>query len=164
YALAADNVLDALLVDAEGHGRRRVLGDPRRKLGRCLRVEALALDTVAAPAHWWHHVGPALPDEFYISIFLTIGGSDSSGNATVSFTGLVLGPKELVMSRFPELGLNETEVSEMSWVESAARFAWLSSAEELTSRDTKTKRYYGNMKSDYVRQPIPTDAIAAIIR
>ena len=60
--------------------------------------------------------------------------------------------------RFPELGLAESEVSEMSWVESAARLAGLSSVDELTSRVSKTK-YYGKNKSDYVQQPISIEGL-----
>ncbi|KAL6842486.1 hypothetical protein ACP4OV_027721 [Aristida adscensionis] len=197
FKLAADNVLDALLVDAEG----RVLD--RRAMGEdvfwaiCgggggswgvvyawkLRLVPVpdtvtafrptrtgSVDAIAGLVHRWQHVGPALPDEFYLSVFLTIGGAsreNGSNNATVSFTGLVLGTKELAMSvlgeRFPELGLAGTEVSEMTWVESAAHFAGLSSVEELRSRDSKTK-YYGKNKSDYVRRPIPRHAVAAILR
>jgi hypothetical protein len=80
-----------------------------------------SVDAIARLVHRWQFVGPALPDEFYLSVFLTIGGaSQEDTNVTVSFTGLVLGPRELAMSvlseRFPELDLAETELSEMSWV------------------------------------------------
>ena len=69
----------------------------------------------------------------------------------------------VLSERFPELGLAERELSEMSWVESAAQFAGLSSPEELTSRVSQTK-HYGKNKSDYVRQPVARDALAAILR
>ncbi|TVU03887.1 hypothetical protein EJB05_50560, partial [Eragrostis curvula] len=158
HALAADNVLDALLVDAEGRVLdRSAMGEDvflairggggsgswgvvyAWKL-RLVPVPATvtvfrptrngSVDTVAVLVHRLQFVGPALPYEFYLSVFPTIGGSaassqDDDGNATVSFTGIVLGPKEPAMSvlsdRIPDLGLTETEVSEMSLVESAAR-------------------------------------------
>nr|TKW09852.1 hypothetical protein SEVIR_6G128300v2 [Setaria viridis] len=107
-----------------------------------------SVDAIARLVHWWPSVGPALPDEFYLSIFLMMGGSlQEDDNVTV----------------FPELDLVEMELSEMSWVESAMQFARLSSVEELTSRVSKMK-YYGTNKSDYVKQPIQRDALAEILR
>uniref|UniRef100_A0A0E0EKK8 FAD-binding PCMH-type domain-containing protein n=1 Tax=Oryza meridionalis TaxID=40149 RepID=A0A0E0EKK8_9ORYZ len=199
FKLAADNVLDAILVDADGRVLDRssmgedvfwaIRGDGGGSWGvvyawklRLVQVPNTvtaftptrtgSVDAIAGLVHRWQFVGPALPDEFYLSVFLTIGGASSSspsrdGNVTVSFTGLVLGPKELAMSvlseRFPELGLAEAEMSEMSWVESAARYARLSTTEELTSRASRTK-HYAKSKSDYVRSPIARAAVAAILR
>uniref|UniRef100_A0A341JWU0 FAD-binding PCMH-type domain-containing protein n=1 Tax=Setaria italica TaxID=4555 RepID=A0A341JWU0_SETIT len=34
-----------------------------------------SVDAIARLVHWWPSVGPALPDEFYLSIFLMMGGS-----------------------------------------------------------------------------------------
>jgi hypothetical protein len=66
--------------------------------------------------HRWQHVGLSLLDEFYPSTFIPRRSSESNGNISMSFTGQVLGPKQLAMTvlsrSFPELGLAESELSE----------------------------------------------------
>ncbi|TVU42915.1 hypothetical protein EJB05_09340, partial [Eragrostis curvula] len=73
------------------------------------------VEAIAKLIHKWQYVGPNLPDEFYLSMYIPTGSS-SNGNVSVSFIGQVLGPKNLALSvlsqRFPELGLTEAELSE----------------------------------------------------
>jgi len=85
----------------------------------------------------------------------------------MSFTGQVLGPKHLAMSvldqTFPELGLAESELSEVSWVESAANFAGVSSVADLTNRQPGVGEY-AKRKSDYVQAPISMQGAIEILR
>jgi hypothetical protein len=84
------------------------------------RVQRVArtgpLELLAGLMHQWKHVGPSLPDEFYLSTFIPRRSSKSNGNISMSFIGQVLGPKQLAMTvlsrSFPELGLAESELSE----------------------------------------------------
>nr|CAD1820764.1 unnamed protein product [Ananas comosus var. bracteatus] len=94
------------------------------------RVALLTVDRpgpsrlVAELVDTWQRVGPSLPDEFYLSVFLA---GSTRGNATASFTGLFLGPKNSAMSvlsqRYPELRAEESDWAELTWAESAAQLA-----------------------------------------
>jgi hypothetical protein len=112
--------------------RRTTCG--RWELGRGVRLEAPArlgprefdrvqrvartspLELVAGMMHRWQHIGPSCPDEFYLSMFIPRRSSELNSNISMSFTGQVLGPKQLAMTvlsrSLPELGLAESELSE----------------------------------------------------
>ncbi|TVU42898.1 hypothetical protein EJB05_09322, partial [Eragrostis curvula] len=182
FGLSADNVLDVILIEPSGRALTRASMDDdvfwavrgggggswgvvyawKLRLvpvpgnvtvftpGRTGPVEA-----IAKLIHKWQYVGPNLPDEFYLSMYIPTGSS-SNGNVSVSFIGQVLGPKNLALSvlsqRFPELGLTESELSEVSWLESTAMFANLNSIGELTDRQPGVGQY-SKSKSDYVQAP-----------
>lgn len=192
FALAADNVLDAALITPDGRVLdRSSMGDdvfwairgggggswgvvyawklrlvpvPRNvtvfTVGRTGPVEL-----IAGLVHRWQDVGPNLPDEFYLSVYAPTGSTD--GNVSISFTGQVLESKERALSvlsqSFPELGLTELDLSEMSWVESTAKFAGLSTVEDLANRRRQPKQY-SKSKSDYVQAPISRHDMVEIVR
>ncbi|CAL5003957.1 unnamed protein product [Urochloa decumbens] len=192
FALAADNVLDAVVIDAGGRAMTRdamdgdvfwaIRGGGGGSFGVVyawkLRLVPVPenvtvfsvgrtgpVELIAGLMHKWQYVGPSLPDEFYLSTYIPTGPSD--GNMSISFTGQVLGPKHLAMSVlgrfFPELGLAESELSEVSWLESAVMFAGLSSAADLTNRQPGVGEY-AKRKSDYVRAPISMQDTIKILR
>ncbi|XP_037407464.1 reticuline oxidase-like [Triticum dicoccoides] len=192
FALAADNVLDAALITPDGRVLdRSSMGDdvfwtirgggggswgvvyawklrlvpvPRNvtafTVGRTGPVEL-----IAGLLHRWQYVGPNLPDEFYLSVYAPTGSTD--GNVSISFTGQVLESKERALSvisqSFPELGLTEVDLSEMSWVESTAKFAGLNTVEDLANRRRQPKQY-SKSKSDYVQAPISRHDMVEIFR
>ncbi|RLM60959.1 reticuline oxidase-like [Panicum miliaceum] len=123
------------------------------------------VELIAGLMHRWQYVGPSLPDEFYLSTYIPT--RSSNGNLSMSFTGQVLGPKHLAMSvlnqTFPELGLAESELSEVSWLESAVKFAGLSSVADLTSRQIGVGEY-AKRKSDYVQAPISMQGTIKILQ
>ncbi|CAO2199818.1 unnamed protein product [Urochloa humidicola] len=192
FALAADNVLDAVLIDAGGRATTRdamdgdvfwaIRGGGGGSFGVVYawklrlvpvpeKVTVFSVDRtgpvelIAGLMHKWQYVGPNLPDEFYLSTYMPTGSSN--GNMSMSFTGQVLGPKHLAMSvlsrTFPELGLAESELSEVSWLESAVKFAGLSSVADLTNRELGVGEY-AKRKSDYVRTPMSMQDTIRILR
>ncbi|CAL5008321.1 unnamed protein product [Urochloa decumbens] len=192
FGLAADNVLDAVVIDAGGRAMARdamnadvfwaIRGGGGGSFGVVYawklrlvpvpeNVTVFSVDRtgpvelIAGLMHKWQYVGPSLPDEFYLSTYIPTGSSD--GNMSMSFTGQVLGPKHLAMSvlsrTFPELGLAESELSEVSWLESTVMFAGLSSVADLTNRQPGVGEY-AKRKSDYVRAPISMQDTIKILR
>jgi hypothetical protein len=193
YALAADNVLDAVLIDPSGRALTRATMDddvfwairgggggswgvvyawklrlvpvPDNitvfSVGRTGPVEL-----IAGLMHRWQYVGPSLPDEFYLSTYIPTRSS-KNGNLSMSFTGQVLGTKRHAMAvlsqAYPELDLAESELSEVSWLESAVKFAGLSSVAGLTNRQPGVGQY-SKSKSDYVRAPISKQDTIKILR
>nr|CAB3482224.1 unnamed protein product [Digitaria exilis] len=163
FGLAADNVVDAVVITPAGDELTRGTMDAdvfwairgggggsfgvvyAWKLRLAVVPENVTVfgvgrtgpaELVAGLVHTWQHVGPRLPDEFYLSMFIPT--TSNGGNFSVSFTGQVLGPKHLAMAvlaeTFPELGLAESELSEVSWIESVAKFAGVSSVAGLMDR------------------------------
>uniref|UniRef100_A0ACD6AGW1 Uncharacterized protein n=1 Tax=Avena sativa TaxID=4498 RepID=A0ACD6AGW1_AVESA len=193
FTLAADNVLDAVLIDPRGQVLdRSTMGDDLfwairgggggswgvvyawklRLVPVPLNVTVLTvgrtgpIELVAGLVHKWQYVGPDLPDEFYLSAYIPTGRS-TDGNVSVTFQGQVLAAKDSALSvlnqSFPELGLAEVDLSEMSWIESAAYFAGLSTADDLPNRRRQAKQY-SKSKSDYVQAPISMRDIVRIAR
>ncbi|RCV29953.1 hypothetical protein SETIT_6G055300v2 [Setaria italica] len=195
HGLAADNVLDAVLIDPSGNILTRdTMGDDvfwairgggggswgvvyAWKLRLVPVPDTITVFTasrtgpvelVAGLVHRWQFVGPNLPDDFYLSVYLpTGGGSSPDSNVSVSFTGQVLGPKRRAMAAlrrsFPELGLAASELAETSWLDATAQFAGLATAADLPDRRLGSKQY-SKGKSDYVRSPIPLHTMAGIVR
>ncbi|CAL5003958.1 unnamed protein product [Urochloa decumbens] len=195
HGIAADNVLDAILIDASGRALNRDTMDAdvfwairgggggswgvvySWKLQLVTVPDTITVfdmdrhgpaDDIAGLVHKWQSVGPSLPDEFYVStrIYFT-SKATNGGNLTMSFTGHVLAPKRealAVLNKvYPELRLAESELSEVSWVEAAAKFALLKSVADLASREVGVGEY-AKRKSDYVQAPISRQDVVKIMR
>uniref|UniRef100_A0A8I6WUN8 FAD-binding PCMH-type domain-containing protein n=1 Tax=Hordeum vulgare subsp. vulgare TaxID=112509 RepID=A0A8I6WUN8_HORVV len=154
FALAADNVLDAALITPDGRVHdRSSMGDdvfwairgggggswgvvyawklwlvPVPRNVTVFTVDRTGpVQLIAGLVHRWQYVGPNLPDEYYLSVYAPTGSME--GNVSISFTGQVLESKEYALSvlsqSFPELGLTEQDLSEMSWIEWTAKLLGL---------------------------------------
>ncbi|XP_061339386.1 tetrahydroberberine oxidase-like [Gastrolobium bilobum] len=113
--------------------------------------------------HKWQTIAPKLPAELFVHTVLGVANSVvSHGGKTVrvSFTGLYLGTAEellpLMQNRFPELGLQHNNFTQMTWIQSVLYFAGYSideSLEVLLVRNKTSSSF--KAKSDYVKEPIP---------
>ncbi|KAH7836179.1 hypothetical protein Vadar_033457 [Vaccinium darrowii] len=148
YGLAADSVVDVLLIDADGSywtrnpWGRRVLGHSRRRRGHlrdCLGVEDPIVESAS------NRDSAGLPE------------AKTIGRNSEMFKGLYLGPRSETISilntAFLELGILEQDCEEMSWIESVVYFSGLgkgSTVFHLKDRYFRDKDYF-KAKSDYVR-------------
>ncbi|KAJ0811094.1 putative berberine/berberine, FAD-binding, type PCMH, subdomain 2 [Helianthus annuus] len=95
---------------------------------------------------------------------------NETGNRTIQviFNSMFLGNvdklMETVTDSFPELGLQEKDCSEMSWIETVLYFDNYTvgrSIDVLKDRKPVPKSYF-NGKSDYVKEPIPEEKLEEI--
>ncbi|MED6114965.1 hypothetical protein PIB30_085562 [Stylosanthes scabra] len=118
----------------------------------------------------WQTVAPKLPAELFLHAVLGVSDSASRvGNRTVvfSFTGLYLGTAEkllpLMQESFAEFGLQRSNLTEMSWIQSVLYLAGFSvdqSLEVLLNRNITSPSY--KTKSDYVTELISSTGLEGL--
>ncbi|XP_050290803.1 berberine bridge enzyme-like 4 [Quercus robur] len=124
-------------------------------------------------AYQWQHVGHKLPEDLFIRVMPQVfnASQDSQrGKKTVviAFIGLFLGQTQGLLSllneSFPQLGLQQNECNEMSWVESTVFWADHpigTSINVLLERPKQPVIYYKG-RSDYVKEVIPKEVLESI--
>ncbi|EMS68848.1 Reticuline oxidase-like protein [Triticum urartu] len=184
--LPADNVLDALVVDADGRLMNRssmgedlfwaIRGGGGESFGVVLSwkvrlvpvPETVTVFSIIRSRNQsaielitkWQEMAPVSPKDLYLRVLVL--------NQQANFQALFLGRcgdlHRLMQDRFPELGMTEQNCREVSWVQSTVFFGFSATSiplKQLLNRSSNP-RYYLKVKSDHVQEPIPRDVWESI--
>jgi hypothetical protein len=110
--------------------------------------------------HRWQYIADKLHEDLFIRIVAQNSGANSKTIQTM-FNSLFLGGKEnliaIMNESFLELGLQEKDCIEMSWIQSVLYIAGFNKDDPIELLLNRTVAYKSPFiaKSDYVEEPIP---------
>ncbi|KAH9311666.1 hypothetical protein KI387_026701, partial [Taxus chinensis] len=184
YGLAADNIIDALLVDGNatvvdresmgedlfwalrgggGGSWGLVLAWKLRLVKVPAKVTVFRVHTSGRPrvtqlVHRWQSVAPFLERELFLRAVIS---GESKANVELTLEGLYLGPLNQLLrvaeTRFPEMRMVASDCEEMSWLDSIG-YASYTNTTQLITRYNFNKNYF-KAKSDFVTNPIPESGL-----
>ncbi|CAO2162681.1 unnamed protein product [Urochloa humidicola] len=185
YGLSTDNVLDAILVDAEGRLlNKSTMGEdlfwairggggesfgvvvswkvrlvPVPETVTVFRISRSQKQSAINLITKWQQVAPELPSDLYLRVLVQ--------NQQADFIALFLGRCDRLVNtmrkEFPELAMTQKDCQEMSWVKSAVFLSFNkanSPTEVLLNRTNED--YFAKFKSDHVSEVIPKKAWESI--
>ena len=192
YGLAADNILDASLIDVNGRILNResmgedlfwaVKGGGGASFGIIVSwkiklvqvpptVTVFSIDKTLEQGltklvHRWQYVADRLHEDLFIRVIIQNVGKKKTIQA--SFNSLFLGGVDklipLMGKSFPQLGLQAGDCTEMTWIESVLYFAGFPRGTplEILLNRTHPDRSFFKAKSDYVKEAIPEAGLEGV--
>ncbi|KAK9059732.1 hypothetical protein SSX86_020436 [Deinandra increscens subsp. villosa] len=136
-------------------------------------VKRTSEENITNIAYKWFQVAHKLDNELFIRMsFDVVNNTEGMKNIRASFPSLFLGNSTRLLSlmdnSFPELGLNESDCVEMSWIESTlvyAEFPVGTPVEALLSRVQQPERDRPfKIKSDFLKEPISRKGLKSIFK